>query len=156
MACPFYHKLCGKCGKNVCRAYFPEKQPYIRRDHLNVCTGDDYAEDCLIYKPAVEWRENRRLSMLAEHCPFAANSYCGKPWLWVCKGHVPPFALTAVVVDERGLPTRNEVGDVVYKEGRGVEDIKETCLSGKMGVYEACPNYKMGMDFREYVKEVKK
>ena len=155
MVCQFYHRICGKCGKNVCRAYFPERQPLIKEDLESICLGDNPSEECPIHDDAVTWREERYLKMLAEHCPFASNSYCGQPWLWMCKGHVPPFPLTVVEVDDDGRSLRDEEGGYVYKPKRGLIDIKESCLSGKMEVYEGCPWFKMGVEFREYVKEVK-
>ena len=155
MTCPFYRKLCGSCKKYVCRAYFPEKQPYIKNDMLPLCTGDNYEHECLIYPDAVTWHEERMRKSLNEHCPFAANAFCGKPWLWMCKGAVPPFALTDVETDGRGIAIHVE-GNLVYKSERSVSDIKDTCLSGKMDVYKGCPSYKEGMAFRESAKKLKK
>ena len=155
MVCPFYHKLCGSCKKYVCRAYFPEKQPYIKSGMMPICVGENYEKECLIYVDAVQWHEERKRKSLLDHCPFAANTFCGKPWLWMCKGAVPPVSLTEVEVDERNLPKLVD-GGITYKLGKSITDIKNRCLSGKMEIYEECPYYKEGIEFREYVKRVKK
>jgi len=156
VTCPFYHKLCGACKKYVCRGYFPEKQPYIKNDMTPTCIGNNYKHECLIYSDAVQWREARRRKSLDEHCPFAANAFCGKPWLWMCKGAVPPFALTEIETDPQGRTIRGKDGDIIYKAGRSVANIKGTCLSGDTKIYEKCPSYKMGVEYRKYVKQVKK
>lgn len=156
MTCPFYRRLCGSCKKWVCRAYFPEKQPYIKDDMMPICTGNDYEKECLIYSDATKWREERKRQSLNEHCPFAHNTVCGKPWLWICKGATPPFFLTEVEVDQRGLPIRDSDGAMKFKPMRSIEDIKGACLSGDTKIYEECPQYKEGIEFREYVKRVKK
>lgn len=156
MTCQFYHKLCGPCKNYVCRGFFPEKQPHIKADMLSICTGDGYEHECLIYPDAVQWREERRTKSLNEHCPFAYNTACGKPWLWICKGASPPFFLTDIETDQQGRVIRGEDGNIVFKLGRNIADIKESCLSGDIKIYEECPNYKEGIEFREYVKRVKK
>lgn len=156
MTCPFYHKLCGTCKKWVCRGYFPEKQPHIAENMVPVCLGDDYEKECLIYLDAVQWREERKKKSLNEHCPFAFNTACGKPWLWICKGATPPFFLTDVETDPQGRTLRDGDGNLVFKPMRRIEDIKEACLSGDTAIYEGCPLYKEGVEFREYVKRVKK
>jgi len=119
-----------------------------------ICTGGGYESECLIYPEAVKWREERRLRKLNEHCPFASNAVCGKPWLWLCKAHGTYFPLTEVE-EEDGRPMRGD-GGYVYKEGKSVENIREACLSGDTAVYEGCPNYKDGVEYREYIKRVKK
>ena len=158
MTCSFYHKLCGTCKKYVCRAYFPEKQPYIKGDMMPVCTGNDHKTECLVYSDAVQWREERKRKSLEEHCPFAHNTVCGKPWLWLCKGEPasPYFPLTDIEMDQHGRIIRGEDGNIIFKPGRSIADIKEACLSGDIKIYEECPHYKNGIEFREYVKRVKK
>lgn len=148
--------MCGSCRKWVCRAYFPEKQPYITGDTLNICSGGDYAAECLIYSDAVKWREDKRIKSLDEKCPFAFNTVCGKPWLWICKGSTEAWFLTEVEVDNRDIPIRDSDGNMVFKPGRSVDDIKGACLSGDPAIYEGCLHYKEGIKFRKYVKEVKK
>ena len=156
MTCPFYHKLCGACKKYVCRAYFPEKQPYIKGDMMPVCTRDDYETECLVYPAAMQWREERKRKSLSEHCPFAHNTVCGKPWLWICKGASLPFFLTDIETDQHGRTIRDKDGNMVFKPKQSIADIKDACLSGDTEIYEECPNYKEGIEFREYVKRVKK
>ena len=156
MTCPFYHKLCGSCKKYVCRGYFPEKQPYIKGDMMPVCTGNDYKTECLVYSDAVQWREERRRKSLKEHCPLAHNSVCGKPWIWICKYAADYFFLTEVETDQQGRTIRGDDGNMIFKPGQSIEDIKEACLSGDTEIYEGCPNYKDRVEFREYVKRVKK
>ena len=155
MPCPYYHTLCDKCRSAVCRAYFPEKQPHIKEDLKPVCRGENYAQECLIYPEAVVWKQKRREKSLTEKCPFASNTVCSQPWLWICKGAVPPFFLTEIETNERGLSQRDEAGEVVFKEGRSIEDIRETCLSGNPKIYTECPWYKIGVEFREHAKQVK-
>lgn len=140
----------------MCRAYFPEKQPRVNAAMKNVCRGENYAEECLIYHEATVWRQKRREKSLTEKCPFAYNTVCAKPWLWICKGAVPPFFLTEVEEDDHGLSVRDAEGSVIFKEGRSIEDIRGTCLSGDPAIYTECPNYKTGVAFREHVKKVKK
>lgn len=155
MRCPYLHNLCGKCGRPVCRAYFPERQPYIKDDTLPICKSGNHEKECLIYLDGVKWHEERRKKSLKLHCPFASNEICGKPWLWICKGCGSYFPLTEIEEDTRGIPIRGADGNVIFKEGHAVKDIKETCLSGDLAIYEACPNYVMGMEFREVAKKLK-
>ena len=158
MVCPYYTKLCGKCRKWVCRAYFPERQPYITENMRPTCEGDNYETECLIYGGAAEWQKERKRLSLETHCPFASNTVCGKPWLWICKGGTTPFFLTEAdeAAGRDGRMRRDENGNIVFKPGKSVDDIKDACLSGKMEVYEGCPRYKEGMEQREYVKQLKK
>ena len=155
MPCQYYHVLCDKCRSAVCRAYFPERQPRVKEDMKPICKGENYADECLIYPEAVVWRQKRYEKSLTEKCPFAKNTMCAKPWIWICKGHVPPFFLTAVEEDDRGIPVRDGDGEVIFKEGRSINDIRGTCLSGDPAIYTECPHYKEGMMYREYVKKVK-
>jgi len=157
MTCPFYHKLCGSCKKYVCRAYFPEKQPYITNTMMPVCAGDNYEHECLIYADALAWREERKRRSLNEHCPFAYNTFCGKPWLWVCKGVAPIyFPLTEVEVDHHNIPLRDEEGKQVFKLGKSIDDIKGFCLSGDTEIYENCPNYKSGVEYNAFLNKLKR
>ena len=156
MTCPFYHKLCGACKKYVCRGYFPEKQPYIKNDMILVCTGDNYEHECLIYPDAVAWREEKQRKGLGEHCPCASNAFCGKPWLWICKYAGDYLFLTDVEVDGRGLVAKDKDGNLMFKPGLGIENIKGTCLSGDTKIYAKCPKYKKETEYREHVKRVKK
>jgi hypothetical protein len=121
-----------------------------------ICSGDNYETECLIYLDAVQWREEKKIKSLKEHCPFAQNTVCDKPWLWVCKGSTEAWFLTEVEENQHGLPIRDSDGNVVFKPGRSISDIKEACLSGDAEIYEECPHYKEGVEFREYVKRVKK
>ena len=155
MTCPYYHKLCGKCRKNVCRAYFPERQPYVDAVTQNICEDDNYAEECLIYPEAVKWREERRRLSLEVHCPFASNTVCGKPWLWLCMAGPGYHPLTEVETGAHETVVLRD-GEVVYKLGKSPHDLRETCLSGQKTVYVECPNYKRGMQIRETVNQVKK
>ena len=142
----------------MCRAYFPERQPYVDAATQKICEGDNYAEECLIYSDAAGWQAERKRLSLEVHCPFAYNTVCGKPWLWICKGATPPFFLTEAeeVPGKDGRMRRDEDGNIVFKSGRTINDIKDTCLSGKPEVYEGCPNYKEGVEHREYVEQLKK
>jgi len=148
--------MCGKCRKWVCRAFFPEKQPYISENMRPICSGNDYERECLVYGEAQRWREERRRQRLAEQCPFASNAECGKPWRWMCKGGTPPFFLTEVEQDQYGHIPRGPDGGYIWKQGKSVADIRDTCLSGRVEVYEGCPHYKEGVAFREYVASIKK
>lgn len=156
MKCPFYHNLCGKCRKSVCRGFFPEKQPYLTADMGAICTGGDHETECLIYPEAVKWREQRKRRRLAEHCPFASNAVCSQPWLWLCKALGTYFPIADVEKDEKGIVLRDGEGNPIYKPKQSVEDIRGTCLSGDPEKYEECPHYKDGLDLREYIKRVKK
>ena len=158
MTCPYLHRVCGRCKKSVCRAYFPEKQPYITDSTLALCKSENYEKECLIYPEAVKWREEKKRKSLEEHCPFASNTVCGKPWLWLCKGQPasPYFPLTDIEMDQHGHIIRGEDGDIIFKPGRSIANIKGICLSGDTKIYEGCPNYKDGIEFLEYVKRVKK
>jgi hypothetical protein len=124
---------------------------------VSVCTGNNYEKECLIYPRAMAWRDERRKKSLLEHCPFAYNTFCGKPWLWVCKGVAPIyFPLTEIETDQHDLPIRGEDGDITFKPGKSIADIKDTCLSGDEKIYLDCPNYKTGIEYREYLKSIKK
>jgi len=125
---------------------------------LPICRGENYAQECLIYPEAVVWRQKRREKSLTEKCPFASNTVCSQPWTWLCKAPVtrPQFFLTEVEINERGLPRRDEAGSVVFKEGRSVEDIRDTCLSGDPEIYTECPWYKERIEYLETVKKAKK
>ena len=155
MTCPFMHKRCKVgCDNYVCRAFFPEKQPFIQKTDEDICLGEDHATECLIYVEAVKWREERRLKGLTEHCPFATNNRCGRPWEWRCDA-VYPFLLTPYEIKEgtRDIPVRDEKGEIKFLP---VDyDINETCLSGDVEIYEACPLYKNGLVSREGHKKLK-
>ena len=62
---------------------------------------------------------------------------------------MPPFELTVPSLDEKGLPKRDEEGNIIFLEGHGYEDMKQTCLSGDQAIYEGCPHYKQGEDFKK-------
>jgi len=153
MTCRFMHKLCkSDCDNHVCRAYFPEKQPYIAKHGKDICMGDDYETECLIYAPAVKWREERRLKGLTVKCPLATNTRCGRPWEWWCKGGNYPFLLTTYEIREGtdDIPVRDSEGVIKFTHDQ--ELISNTCLSGDAGIYTECPNYKVGMALREAAK----
>jgi len=154
MKCPYIHKLCGNkpdCTNMVCRAYFPERQPILKQDMVDeVCSNGEYLE-CERYIEGSQMRAERKQSQLKLHCPFASNSRCGRPWEWWCKGSDYPFLLTTYEENEHGLPVRDENGDVILTCDMDV--IKNSCLSGKIEVYEQCPHYIDGIRYREeYVK----
>lgn len=157
MTCRYLHKLCpkGGCENYVCRAYFPDKQPLLKKDMLPMCRGTEH-EECLRYIEGNALRIERKLKSLDEHCPFATNTRCGRPWEWWCKGGNYPFLLTTYEVKEGTMdtPIRDVEGNV--KLTRKVEDLKEVCFSGKTDVYEGCPNYQQGVALREYARELKK
>lgn len=162
MTCRFMHKLCGKgCDNHVCRAFFPEKQPIIQMSSKDVCQGEEYATECLIYSEGVAWREERRLKGLTEKCRFASNTVCGRPWEWWCKGGSYPFILTPYEVKEgtENIPVRDADKNVKFislKTDEGDDfDLHKTCLSGDETIYVECPHYKAGMKLREYYREQK-
>lgn len=156
MTCRFFYKQCGKnCDNHLCRAFFPEKQPVILKSSKDVCQGEDYATECLIYNEGVKWREERRLKGLTEKCPFAQNARCGRPWEWWCKGGNYPFILTPFEVKEgtNDIPVRDADRNIKFLP---VEyDINESCLSGDAAVYTECPHYKAGMALREEYGKLK-
>lgn len=156
ITCPYLHRICGRCKKSVCRAYFPEKQPYITDATLPTCKGKNYEKECLIYPEAVKWRKEKRKKSLQDHCPFAQNTVCGKPWLWICKGSITPFFLTDVEMTPQGSIIRDADMNLIFKPDKSIDDIKDTCLSGDEEIYHNCPHYVDGVAYREYVKRVKK
>lgn len=138
--CRFLRKLCpGGCPDDVwvCRAFFPDKQLNVLKSQLSTCLSNG---ECITREDATRWREERRMSVVDVHCPYARNTVCGKPWLWLCKSGVTPyFPLTEAETNEKGLPVRDSEGKVVLK--RGLDEYKDTCFSGKLEVYEGCPYY---------------
>lgn len=150
------HKLCkAGCDNHVCRAFFPEKQPLIDPKSKDICMGDEYVEECLIYGEGNKWREERRLKGLKEKCPFATNTRCGRPWEWWCKGGEYPFQLTTfeVKIGTHDIPVRDENGDIKFIQS--VDDFKDACLSGDEAIYLECPNYKSGVALQELVMKLK-
>lgn len=144
MTCPYLHKLCPKpnCDNWVCRAYFPERQPTIRDNLLPVCMGENYEKECPNYIAGRDFRERRHLDKLKLHCPFATNNECGKPDNWMCKGRAPPFRL---------YPAKDEDGVLLNT----MEQLKETCLSGKREIYIECPFFKEGLkQYNKTIREV--
>jgi hypothetical protein len=118
--------------------------------------GEEYKEECLQYIEGSRWQEEKKRKGLNEKCPFANNSRCGRHWEWWCKGSDYPFLLTTFMVKPNtdDIPMRDEYGEIMFT--RTVDDIKDTCFSGDIEIYEECPNYKRGMAVREYVRELKK
>lgn len=156
MKCEYLHKMCkGGCKEDwyVCRAFFPERQPRIMPSQLSVCQSHEHME-CPQLAAGRAFREERKRKNLEIKCPFASNTVCGKPWLWMCKGRVPPFFLTLYEEDDKGLPIRDEDGGIKFT--RGIDDIKDTCLSGDPAIYKECPWYKEGTEFRDTWRRVKK
>lgn len=147
MQCIYLRKLCKTgCDNYQCRAFFPDTQPLVMKKDLPICQSDEHV-DCVRFNEGEVYQEERRLKRLKQQCPYASNTVCGKPWDWWCKGRVPPFELTLPLKDEKGIIQRDENGEILFE--RGYEDIKDTCLSGDPEVYEACPYYKQGEEFRE-------
>lgn len=157
MPCPYMHKRCKTgCDDYVCRAFFPVRQPHIKKDTLPLCMGEDYAEECLQHIDGALFKAERRRKYLEDHCPFASNTVCGRPYEWWCKGGSTPFQLTLYETYDgtpHGTPKRDETGQVLFT--RSLEDIAETCLSGDKAVYMKCPHYIDGMLFREDYKKIK-
>ena len=154
MKCEYLRKLCKKdCENYVCRAFFPEKQPWISPRDLEMCMN--YAEDCLRREEGIEYHKQRLKEKRDLHCKYASNTVCGKPWLWMCKGHVPPFILTPYehIEGKPMVPKRDDNGEIIFKYDP--EIVKNTCFSGKQEVYEACPSYKAGEEFHKRWMEVK-
>ena len=162
MPCEFLHKQCGKdCDNHLCGAFFPKRQPVIMKSTKDICQGEDYATECLIYGEAIEWREERRLKGLTEKCPFASNTRCGRPWEWWCKGSNYPFKLTPFEVREGtdDIPVRaadRNIKFITLKTDTGEDfDLHKTCLSGDPSIYTTCPHYKLGMEVREEWRKLK-
>jgi len=156
MACRFLYKQCGKdCNKYICRAFFPDRTPYIDENTLPICQGEEYTTECLRYSEGIAWREEKRLKGLTEKCPFAQANRCGRSWEWWCKGSYYPFLLTTYEVREGtdDMPVRDENGDIVFT--RSKEDITPTCLSGDPEIYEKCPNYIIGKQQQEEYRKLK-
>ena len=159
--CNFVHKSCAKdCDNYTCRAFFPLKQPWIARYDLDFCLSGLHVE-CMRRDEALEWREEKRLNDLDVKCPFAHNTVCGKPWLWMCKGSDYPFILTPFepVNDVNPLhPKRDENGDIIFTydpEKFTWKDVEETCLSGNREIYMKCPNYILGIQEQERYARMK-
>lgn len=147
--CIYLHKLCKyDCDNYVCRAYFPESQPYVLKRDEPMCMSATHKE-CLRFIEANQWRAQRRMDSLKIHCPFASNTRCGRPWEWWCKGGDYPFKLTTYEIKDGtdDIPLRDENGDIKFTHDQ--EILNQTCFSGKTEVYEACPNYILGMRHRE-------
>jgi len=146
LTCQYLHKLCpkgGACDNYVCRAYFPDKQPLIEKNSLDVCKGDEYPSECLIYTEGTQYREEKKLKLYEKQCPFASNNRCDRPYEWWCKGSDIPFQLTEYQLNEKELPVRDEHGEVTFT--RGIDDFKDTCLIGGPEIYMECPHYKDGV-----------
>lgn len=153
MKCEYLREMCKTgCDKYVCRAFFPNSQPIITPDQLPMCQDDEYA-DCPRFTEGRKFHALRIEQKRKLHCPFASNTVCGKPWQWWCKGGRVPFQLTLYDEDEKGLPKRDENGEIIFT--RGIEDIKDTCLTGDPVIYEECPNYKAGVALREEWRRIK-
>ena len=153
--CEYMRKLCKSgCDNYVCRAFFPLKQPLIAPDRREYCQSAEHL-DCEIKKDGLEWREEKRLKELDEHCPFAANTMCGKPWLWMCKGSSMPFVLTTYEHDPEKpmVPKRDADGNILFNYD--VEVFQSTCLSGDKTLYPQCPHYQLGMKVKEVDKRIK-
>ena len=156
MTCHFMHKNCkADCDNHECWAFFPEKQPLIDPKSKDMCLGEEYVTECLIYVDGTKWREERRLKGLTEKCPFASNTRCGRSWEWWCKGSDYPFILTPFEVraGTEDIPVRDADKNIKFLP---VEyDMKESCLSGDPKIYTTCPNYKLGMKSRAYDRQFK-
>jgi len=156
LTCLFMHKLCESgCDNHVCRAFFPEKQPIISKLSKDICTGDEYETECLIYIDGWAYQEEKRRLGRTEKCPFAQNNRCGRPWEWWCKGSNYPFLLTTYEVREGtdDMPVRDKEGNIAFTYDEKM--VNHTCLSGDVEIYEECPNYKLGMELRELVRNLK-
>lgn len=154
--CEYLYQRCrGGCKKNiyVCRAYFPERQPYVTDDQLPTCMNKGEAEECPQRLAGRQYHRERVEENKSLHCPFASNTICGKPYEWWCKGGLVPFQLTLYDLDDRGLPRRDAGGGIVYT--RSPEDLAETCFSGVKEIYESCPNYQDGLAVRAEWRRVK-
>jgi len=127
----------------------------IAKNMKYMCQGEEYKIECTQYMEGEKWREEKRLQGLKEKCPFASNTRCGRPWEWWCKGGMYPFLLTTYEIKPGtdDIPVRDRNGGIKFI--RGIEDIKETCLSGDPSIYVECPNYKIGEASREYVRNLK-
>ena len=158
MPCNYLRKICpggSGCDNYVCRAYFPERQTYVKEDMLEFCQSEEYVE-CPRFIEGRQIRLQKKQDALAIHCPFASNTRCGRPWEWWCKGGNYPFLLTTFKVREGtdDIPLRDENGEIQFTYDE--ELLNNTCFSGKTEVYEECPNYKLGVEVREYVNQLKK
>ena len=155
MKCPYIHRLCGNkpdCTNRVCRSHFPESQPLISKRDLPMCNSDEHV-DCIRFQEGTVIRKERKENQWKEHCPFASNSRCGRPWEWWCKGSSYPFLLTTYEETEHELPKKDENGNIVFTYDEEV--FKNACLSGNPEIYEQCPHYIEGMRFREEYKRLK-
>lgn len=155
MTCTYLHKLCpkGGCDNYVCRAYFPEKQPLIKKELLELCKGDEYETECPIYEAGRQYREEKKAKLAELQCPFASNNRCDRPYEWWCKGSDVPFQLTQYEVNDKDLPVKDEHGEIIFT--RGVDDFKDTCLIGGPEIYTKCPHYVDGVKAREEYYEIK-
>ena len=155
MTCIYLHKLCGNkpdCTNVVCRSHFPESQPMLKEDMLELCNSDEW-EECARFVEGEELRAEKKRNQWKMHCPFASNAFCDKPWRWTCKASYP-WLLTTYEVDEDGLPKRDEEGNIKFTYDKALVD--NTCLSGDPEIYEGCPNYIAGVKEREEDMRVKK
>jgi len=125
----------------------------IKKELLELCRSEEYAEECLIYEAGTRHREEKLSKRLEKQCPFATNNRCDHPWEWTCKGSTYPFPLTTYEVNEKGLPKKDAEGNIVFT--RDVDDFKDTCLVGGPDVYTKCPHYVDGMRAREEYYEHK-
>lgn len=154
--CTYLHKLCPKdgCDNYSCRAYFPERQPLIKKDMLPLCKSRDHST-CDRFIDANVWRKQKKMDALKIHCPFATNNRCGRPWEWRCDAYLP-FKLTTYEIREGtdDIPIRDENGEIKFTYDKKL--LEQTCFSGKVKIYESCPNYKKGIEHREYINQLKK
>ena len=149
MECEYLRKLCKTgCDNYQCRAFFPENQPLVSARDLPMCQSMEH-RDCVRFKEGRAYHERRLEKKLGKQCKYASNTICGKPWDWWCKGGVPPFELTVPQLDEKGVPLRDYDGSILFMEGHSYDDIKDICLSGDKEIYENCPHYQTGEEFRK-------
>lgn len=126
--CTFYKRACSSgCEKAYCRSEFPLKSPLVMEDQKKICLSDEHKE-CLRYAEGLEFHAKRIREK--QGCPFVTNSTCGHPNDWRCDGFVPPFKI----------------------DGANLE-LLQACF-GKD--YPECPNYQIGVKFREEANRIAK
>lgn len=168
MPCPYMHKLCKSgCDNYVCRAFFPFRQPIIKKDTLPLCMDENYETECPQYASGTKFKAERRRKHLENHCPFASNTVCGHPEEWWCKGGVVPHKLYPVYLEEnwRQRLTRRILTFIKMRppvetyNGKPVmfsrKQLEESCWTGDKAVYMMCPAYVEGTRTREEYKRIK-
>ena len=129
--CGYFHVECA-CGSFICRGFFPEEQKKITLDQAKICRSPEHISECLRYKEAKAWQDEREYRKLhSEQCRFLERK-CAACRDYVCKGRVPPFTITDY---------RNNVSNNV-----------EACMTAE---HKGCPFYREGLEHLDEWRRVK-